>query len=213
MSEPGPDLPAVHRLFEYFSGKDERPHSAHARLIGLFIAKRMRRYDCGTVAAWPSLKTIARDTGLNVTTVRRVLTRELVEGPLPLFAVLPRGTPLVWKGERYSRHKSAVYVFVSDPAAFAAERDRLRAAAPARAPKPPRAYCNLPGRTVPAARVSARSHAPVDVRLSALTASAETLLRRRPKAAPPDPDQEERTRRQIADWRAAREAAPLPEAS
>jgi hypothetical protein len=181
-------------VFEHF---DRSVYSAYARLVALCIAARMRQADDGAWVAWPGLSTIARAAGVNTSTVQRVLARELVDGPRPLFA-RTRGLPVTRRGKTYARHRSFVYVFVRNPEAFAVERDRARLARPPKPPKPKRDGSNLrrkppdpapPTPTDPIQRVRAIEHA------------ARSVLKMMPRATVPDLSQADRTRAQIAAWR------------
>ena len=98
------------------------PYSAAERWVVLMIVRRMRLNPAdGEYASFPSMRDIARRSGLNVSTVKRLLKAHC-DGPLPLLC---RTRP----GETFGRrHRSYRFVLVRHPEAFARARDQKRLA-------------------------------------------------------------------------------------
>ena len=110
-------------LDHLFPRKGRAPYSATERAIVIAIVRAMGR-DPNQPGAWNCFlgySTIARYTGTNVSTVKRLLAKHC-EGPAPLLARSLSGET------RGYRHRCYRYTLVRDPAAFVTARNAAWAA-------------------------------------------------------------------------------------
>jgi hypothetical protein len=113
----------------------------------------MQRDDAGEWSCWWGQAKLAQLAGVSITTIQRVMARELVDGPRPLLK-RQRAATVTRRGES-KRHASYTYCYVWTPETFAIRRDLARSQrtpAPAKVKRP----SNLARHAKPPDRVPAR---------------------------------------------------------